>query len=273
MKSPFRLAVAAVGGLALLANCGRPASAGDMYAATGFNASPYTSILNGIPGANGEQQSSAADFFSAVSTTGTVGADISSLGATFKSYCVDLFQADVQKVVDLANVSTTVATTNTDGSGFHRNLGAAGWVVDNYGVTLGVINTDAAWKNLEALAGVNPANVTYLEQVAVTQTAVWDKAYGATSASIAGSEGGSTNVDANSLLTQLLALAGGNIAPVGFIDYPVPAIPGAFNNQDQLTDARHVPPFVVVPEPASVALLGLGVLGVVGYGWKRRKRI
>ncbi len=27
-----------------------------------------------------------------------------------------------------------------------------------------------------------------------------------------------------------------------------------------------------VPEPSSVALLGIGALGLVGYGWRRRRR-
>jgi hypothetical protein len=66
------------------------------------------------------------------------------------------------------------------------------------------------------------------------------------------------------LLTQLLALSGSNTAKVGFIDYPLPAIPGGFNNQDQIAS--------FVPEPSSWALLGLGVLGVLGYAWRRRKR-
>jgi len=265
MRSSFRLGAAALCGLALVAFGGRQASAGTTYAATGFNASPYTSVLNGIPGINGGIDDSAADFFSSMSTTGTVGA--TSTGPFFKSYCVDLFQGEMQKVVDLANVSTT-AGTSIDSRGFSVNIGAAGWVVNNYGVQLGVIDTSAAWKALEALAGVNPANVTYLEQVAVTQTAVWDKAYGATSASILGSEGGSTNADANSLLTQLLALADSHTAAVGFIGYPpTNPIAGAFNNQDQLFT-----PNASIPEPSSVALLGLGVLGVLGYSWKRRNR-
>ena len=51
---------------------------------------------------------------------------------------------------------------------------AAVWLLDD----------DPAWASLEAAAGVNPANVTYLEQVAVLQTAIWVKVYGATSASI-----------------------------------------------------------------------------------------
>jgi hypothetical protein len=270
MRNSVRLGAAVLFGFALLALGGRNASAGTMFAGTGFNSSPYTSILNGIPGdpINPEQQP-ASDYFSAMNSTGSVGANISTLGAIVKSYAIDLFQAVDRNVVDLANVSATATTNDPDASGFPRNIGAAGWIVDNYGVNLGVINTSAAWTALEAAAGVNPANVTYLEQVAVLQTAIWVKAYGPTSASISGSEGGTTNADANGLLTRLLAVSGSNTATVGFIDYPLPAIAGGFNNQDQIFLQTQTPS---VPEPCSLALLGLGALGVLGYTWKRRKR-
>jgi hypothetical protein len=236
-----------------------------MFAGTGFNNSPYTSVLDGIPGAGGTEQQPVSDFFSAMNSAGAVGDDVHTLGATFKSYCVELFQAVDKNVVDLANVSITATTSLPDGAGFNRNIGAGGWIVDNYGVKLGVINTSAAWTSLEAAGGVNPANVTYLEQVAVLQTAIWARVYGATSASISGSQGGTTNADANSLLTQLLAVSGSNTATVGFINYPLGAIPGGFNNQDQVFTSS-------VPEPSSRVLFGLGVLGVLGSAWKRRKR-
>jgi hypothetical protein len=239
-----------------------------MFAGTGFNSSPYTSVLNGIPGAGGTQDQPASDYFSAVNTTGSVGADINTLAAAFKSYCIDLFQAADKNVVDLANVSDTATTSNPDGTGLNRNIGAAGWIVDNYGVHLGVINTSAAWASLEAAAGVNPANVSYLEQVAVLQTAIWVKGYGATSASISGSEGGTTNADANALLTQLLAISDSNTAAVGFIDYPLPAIVGGFNNQDQVF--QFSPPGPSVPEPSSLTLLVAGALGCLGCSWKLR---
>jgi hypothetical protein len=248
-----------------LAFGGRQASAGVMYAATGDNSSPYSGVLNGIPGAGGSITDSAADFFSSVSSTGSVGA--TSTGPFFKTYCLDLFQGIMPKIVDLADVSATAGTA-TDSRGFAINIGAAGWVINNYGVTLGVINTSPAWAALEAAAGVNPANVTYLEQVAVTQVAVWAKEYGATSASITGSEGGTTNPDANALLTQLLALADSHTSTIDFIGYPpTNPIAGAFNNQDQ-----GFTPLTATPEPTSVVLLGLGAVGVLGFAWKRRKR-
>jgi hypothetical protein len=239
-----------------------------MFAGSSFNSSPYTSILNGIPGdPNNPDQQPAVDFFSSKASSGSVGADMGTLGPEFKSYCVDLFQAVDKNVVNLADVSETAATV-PDGAGLPRNIGAAGWIVNNFGVQLGLINMSPAWASLEAAAGVNPANVTYLEQVAVLQTAVWAKSYGAASSSISGSEGGSTNADANALLTQLLALSDNNTAAVGFINYPLPAITGGFNDQDQLFQ------FIGsrIPEPSSWVLLGLGALGVLGASCKRYMR-
>jgi hypothetical protein len=50
--------------------------------------------------------------------------------------------------------------------------------------------------------------------------------------------------------------------------FPIPAVV-AHLGVDNITAIGAV---AAVPEPSSLALLGIGALGLVGYGWKRRRK-
>ena len=262
MKFPSRLSAAILFGLALLATNAQQAAADVLYAGTAYTASNYFAKLDGIPGTTGEVDSQTASFYSQVSSS-TFTFGTSSI-PTFQTYCVDLFQPINSATVETANVSI-YSGLSTDGSNFSRNIGAAGWVVDNYGTVLNTLNTSAAWSALYTAAGLTSAQIATIgfnEQNAIVQTAVWATAYGATSASIGG--GGTENATLDLVLNALLTAASGKTEGVGFINFPPPNIGNnGSKNQDML--------YSVTPEPSSMAIAALGALGFLGYGWKRRQ--
>jgi PEP-CTERM motif-containing protein len=265
MKHPLRMSAAILCGLALLATNTRQAAADILYSGTAYEGTIlYTATMNGLEGVSGSNTSSeAASFYSQMSPS-SFSFGTSSLPA-FQTYCVDLFQTNQYRVVEQAAVST-FGGMSTDGSGYARNIGAAGWVVQNYGETLNTLNTSAAWTALYSAAGLTGAQIAtigYAEQNAIVQAAVWGTAYDANSTTISGN--GSEGAIVNKVLQALLTAASGQSSLVGFINYPPNqgATSGTYN-QDMLYVAA-------VPEPSTLAIAGLGALGLLGYGWKRRK--
>jgi hypothetical protein len=68
----------------------------------------------------------------------------------------------------------------------------------------------------------------------------------------------------NSTIVQIqLGVGSGNPDMIGYVDYlETSALDGGMRN-DFVAAA-------VVPEPSSLVLLGIGAMGLVGYGWRRR---
>ncbi|MBV8269074.1 MAG: PEP-CTERM sorting domain-containing protein [Planctomycetaceae bacterium] len=74
------------------------------------------------------------------------------------------------------------------------------------------------------------------------------------------------NTFSTSYSTNLAAVLGGSTALVGFTGGT-----GGGTSIQTVSDFSFITT-ATVPEPASLGMLGMGVLGVIGYAWNRRKR-
>jgi len=198
-------------------------------------------------------------------------------GTAYTSYCVDLFHytGSVDKLDNLVGTSGLTGPlplTNVYGTGSTdvgtspwqlAGFGRAAWLVDTFG---GSLTTDA--------------------QRALLQIAVWKADYSSQNDTanfanvLAGTEyvtntynfhsdpGGLTSTQISTIdgyLAASVAAGGGTYATasatwVDFSNY------NGNHTQDQLIA-------VPVPEPSALAIAGLGALGMIGYGTRRRKNV
>lgn len=256
----FRRFVGGLGALTLLLASVPSVSADPVTASTSGNndGDNITVHSNGsITFANGSTSSMAT---SAESFTSTINPGFGTIPANtgYQSFCVDLSQytgGTVQADISLFGGSSA------DQQGNSRNIGAAGWVVNTFQLQ------GAA--NLASLAGTTLTNSQF---VAAMQVAVWKEAYDAGSTNITTSGGGSNKLWFTGLNSHSLTAAqyivnqyasSGSAQAAYFLKFPVPNTNHG-TSQDQISA-------VPVPEPSALAIAGLGALGFLGYGLKRRK--
>lgn len=193
-------------------------------------------------------------------------------GTAYTSYCVDLFHSigSVDKLDPLTGTGLTgpLPLTNAYASGSTDVLnGTSAWQLAGFG--------RAAW-----LVDTFGGTVTTNAQRALLQIAVWKADYSSSTDTVAQYENvtqGSekiwdtwdfTSQQLNTIdgyLAASVAAGGGTYATasatwVDFSNY------NGNHTQDQLIA-------VPVPEPSALAIAGLGALGMIGYGTRRRKNV
>jgi len=214
---------------------------------TNFPNAGNTGSGGGSIGTTGEQFSTT--FYGSGTSAGTAG-------TAFRTFCVDL-SSYLQ--TGTYNVPVTITSgTNTDYLGNAQNIGAAGWVVNTYG---NYTNTQ-----LGVVGGVT--GVTGAQANTALQMAVWEAAYDPTATQVNNSLNslyftGSAGTDWNNevaIANAILAARGSQTSAVGFIQYETYG--GTQYSQDMI---------FAVPEPSALAIAGLGMLGFVGYGLRRKR--
>jgi len=215
------------------------------------------SVPGSIKFANGSTSSIST---SAGSFTSSVNAPFNGMAANqnFTSYCVDLGQFTGSALK--ADITISGPTGSIDQSGNSRNIGAAGWVVDQF-----------AGQSASALASlIGVGSMTHAEMVAGIQMAVWKAAYDPTSTDLFNSgsntnrlwftSAAATDTASSTLAQYIINHLVGHSQAATFLNFSM----WSSASQDQIAIAP-------VPEPSALAIAGLGALGFVGYGLRRRK--
>ncbi len=173
--------------------------------------------------------------------------------ATFRSFCVDMFHEVSTSFSSLASSPLPLAssfggtTGTTAPAGINpAALGAAAWIINTFGQ--GTI-TDAQW------AGIQIASWK-----AEFETNMADRTnLGAGNVRFSG---GSSSASLTYAAQYLAAWAS-----AGYASSSALLVNYASNSQG----AHYQYQLIAVPEPSSLAIAGLGGLGLVGYGLRRRR--
>lgn len=226
-------------------------------------------------------------------TDPNVNPHISWTGGSFLSYCVDIATFLESGKDRFGQVSVT-SSTNTDGKGVVRDIGAAGWVFNTYAQKKN--QTETQWlsflSNL-AVPGGFAGTLTVAQAHAALQLSIWEAAYDPNGAKSAGDlgyldagsltfSGNAVNIGSNSdpknrnvvrLANYILGARKDDplgVSEVGLIDYAPNSESESPTNQDQLFEVA--PDSVqAVPEPSTLAMVAVG--GLIGLGMVRRERL
>ena len=251
MRSFSRRWAVGLGALALFMASARSVSADNVTGSTTFNNNglSVTANSNGsFQFANGSHSSldTTAGSFTSLTTPGFSSAGLGN-NQQFTTFCVDLGQytgSSASAVISLSSASGAV-----DQSGNSRNIGAAGWVVDNFA------NLSAT--TLAGYAGVG--SISQAEIVAGLQMAVWKAAYNGTNTDLTNSNGGNklwftgaaaSDTASLGLAQYIINHLGSNTEAAIFLDYSI----DHSSNQDQIAA-------FAAPEPSTLAISGLGCSG------------
>jgi hypothetical protein len=254
-----------MGVLALALASARSALADTVQGTTAFSSGiSVTANSNGsIKFANGSTSSLGT---SAGTFTSSVNAAFNGMAANqnFSSFCVDLGQYIGSTLK--ADISISGPSASTDQSGNSRNIGAAAWVVNNFvGLSNATYLADA--KSINSTV----TSMSSSEIAAGIQMAVWKAAYNGTNTDLTDSSGGNKlwftgtaagDLGAEGLAQYIINHLGSNTSTAIFLNFSV----WSSANQDQIA------PGVVTPEPSTLAIAGIGLLGLAGYGLRRNRR-
>ena len=260
MRRSIRRLAVGLGVLALVTACAHSASA-DTWANTVEGPGGNDITIN-TTFANASGSSSVGTSGVQFSTTFYTSDSLSSpAGPAFRTFCVDLSSYLGNGGSGPFDVPVTVTSgTSTDRLGNTQNIGAAGWVVNTY-----ENYTNAQFDTLGGVSGVTNAQAN-----TALQMAVWEATYnGGTSVNNTGANlyftGSGTDFSNEvSIANAILAARGSQVSAVGFIQYEAQNPNGYYYSQDMIFA-------IPAPEPSSLAIAGLGMLGFVGYGLRRKR--
>ncbi|MFI5457356.1 MAG: PEP-CTERM sorting domain-containing protein [Isosphaerales bacterium] len=154
-------------------------------------------------------------------------------------YCTDI-KDDIPVPATYNNTTVTfngVQTTTENGTAVTTNAGQVAWMLGQY---------------------ANAAIGDDVKQEAL-QAAIWKAIYG-NKFSVDASNSATLISDYNAIV----AAAAGQSASLSSVSWLSPAVAGSSTIYQSLVTS-------VVPEPSSLSIAGLSILGFLGYGWRRRK--
>jgi hypothetical protein len=202
-------------------------------------------------------------------------------GATFTTYCIDLSTYLANGVTRTGQDGTSLASSVTDANGIARNIGAAGWVMDNFAdlkaiskkFTASLSEEIAAVQLSIWIAGYDPSVVKTLNPIYDQKHKVitgYTTQHDSTKTYLSFSGQAVQDAKVVSIVDWILGQRTKNsIDPVGFINYPGIKPPGKgwqTDDQDELF-AIHV------PEPSTLVISMVAGILFLGYARLHRRNV